>query len=822
MNTSHVLRRIIPAALTLALAAPAAVSAQGVPLRSSVVPWDAPALRADAFSLRSNAASMVFLRGAHSGVVVRGDFDGVGQPAVGWHSAYGFGKLFGIGAGIDAYGDSTAATWGLGFGSDAASIGFASTRWFSDDIGALDGFTTTQLSLALRASNALAFGFLVDNLTTPRMDGVPVSRAFVPSVAARTANGRFELNLQYRATPRGEADTIGATVVARPVDGIRVYASTAVSTDTGVDDASGHGGLEFAFGAMSVTAGGGVTYRNGEATPGFVTAFEVASRGIPGFVSRDRFVRIDLSGDFAETPSFALGGAQPVFTDLLVQIDELTHDPVVGGIFLSVGGVTAGTAQLDELRNALLNFQAAGKTVVAYLERASVRDLYLAGHADVVVAAPTLSVLNTGIGITRTYFGDLFAMFNVEAQFVRIGEFKSGPERFTENGPTEASQAQIDAYLDTTWAHMREGIAENFSLSEDDADALLNDAPLFADALLNAGHIDAVLYRDELNQALDDLVGRPVRVVAQARPDTRGDYWFEPNEIAVLHISGTIVLGNSGDGLFGYRTGSDTITAVARQLAADDDVRAVIVRIDSPGGSAEASDRIHRALAQLADAKPTVVSMGDVAASGGMYAAAFGTEIYAAPTTLTGSIGIYAGTVAVEGLLARAGVDRVRDERGGPSDLFEGRRWSDEELERVQAHIQNAYDRFVRLVAEGRGMTEEEVDAVGQGHIWSGSAAVSNGLVDSADGFLGALAYVRAEAQLGDAPFSLAHYPSARPSLFALFPDSPHSRLNATVEELSAVASTLGLHRLFAVIAPMLSDTVGAPMAQLQWEMDGL
>lgn len=807
--------------LVLAAAFPTRADAQtdATASQAVVAPWDAPVLRADAFTLRSNPATLAFLDGWHSGLAIRGDFDGDTTPALGWHSAYGFGRIGGLGIGLDRYGDSTAATWGFGIGAEAASVGFSQTNWFSDDRRDLDGFSTTRIAFASRPTSVFGFGFLIDNLMTPRLAGVPVTRTYVPTLALRTATGRFEVEFEGRFAEGDAPDAAGGTIVVRPIDGLRLFASTSVSLETGLDDSRVHGGVELTWGPLSMSAGAGVTQQNGESSLGYVTAFEVSTHGVPGFLARDRIVRIDLAGDFDETPSFSLRGASPVFTDLLVQLEALERDPRVGGVYLSMGGLTAGTGQLAELRAAIRRLQAEGKTVIAYLDQATMRDLYVAGAADVLIASPTLSVLTTGVGITRTYFGDLFAMFGVEAQFVRIGDYKSGPERFTDDGPSPESQAQVDAFLDDVWDTLRAGLAEDFGLSEDEVDAWMNEAPLFADDLLAAGHVDAVLYRDELPAEIDGLVGRPVHIVPYARPRVRNERWQPPNRVAVLHISGAIVQGTSGDSLFGYRTGDETIVNLARELAADAHLRGVIVRIDSPGGSAVASDRIHRALSQLAETVPVVVSMGDVAGSGGYYSAAFGTEIFATPTTLTGSIGIYAGTFALDGLLDRAGISRVRDERGGESDLFDGRGWDADALARVRAHIEHAYGIFLDRVAEGRGMTTEEVDALGQGRIWSGQAARENGLVDSTEGFRGALAQIRVDADLDeDAPVTLEHYPRPRASLMALLP-SPTAQTN---EELATLLRASGFAGLFEHAAALLAAPAGTTMAHIPWAWDGL
>lgn len=799
----------------------AAASAQSVgPAQLS--PWEAPSLRADAYSTRSNPAALTFVDGMHSAVVVSGIPAVDDRVAAGWSIAGGFGRIAGFGFAVEGDGDAAATSLGFGMGSDQLALGFSTTRFFSDSDRALDGFSTTRLSLAARASNNLGASFAIHELTTPRLGGVPVPRRYVPAVGVRSSNGSIEFDARFEAVDgEPDANRVGATVVTRPVSGLRLFFSAStLSGDVG-EDLAASAGLELTGGNVSAT--GAVRMADGaDGTDlGFVAAVEFSSEPAPGFARRDRFVRVDLAGDFDEIPRATLLHQRgDAFVDVLLELDAIARDPRVGGVFLSMGGLNAPTAQLYELRQAVRRIQASGKTVVAFFEQATVRDLYVAGGADVRIVDPNVSVISTGVGVTRTYFAELLGRLGMPAHFVRIGDYKSGPERFTESGPTEQANAQLDAFLDDVWQTLVEGIADNLGYDTERTEAWLASAPLDAASLERDGFADAVLYRDELSDRLDELVGRAVNVVDERQPGTRGVHWVDPNRIAVVHIAGAIVAGESRDGLFGPQTGSETIAEVCRALADDNTIRGVIVRIASPGGSAVASDRIHRALHQLSEHKPVVVSMGGVAASGGMYAAAFGRPIHASPTTLTGSIGIYAGTVELDGFLNRVGINRVHDDRGGASDLFDGRAWSEDDEARVYAHIESAYGRFVSAVAEGRGLSEDEVDAIGQGRIWSGLDAVGVGLVDSLDGFLGALAAVRVDAGIREgAPVTLHHYPRPRPNVFTLMPNAPRA---AARVGWSDVVRELGLAPVLALLGPLVSEPDGAPMAQLEWVVEGL
>ncbi|MCB9533306.1 MAG: S49 family peptidase [Myxococcales bacterium] len=799
-------RAIIVAALALVLGAGTARA------QSAQALYAAPTLRSDAYSTVQNPASLRFVDGfSVAGAVVPGS---EGPRPWSAYVGYGPGRWVGVGAAARGDGLRVTSTAALAVGTERLAIGFSHDRTYSDRVAVEDGFTTSTLSLTARPLAWLGLSLVVRNPTTPRLAGAPVARVIAPGLALRTAAGALGLEGWYEAAEGRRPDAVGATALFRPTPALRLFASTSV----GVGELSvvrARGGVEVAWGPSAV----GYAFVDGDGDPAHVVGIELATPGFTADAPVGEFLRIDLAGDLRETPAARIGGARgDTFTDTLLALRRVAEDPRSGGVFVNLGGLTAGGAQLMELRAALDAVQASGKQVVVYFEAATVRDLYVAANADFAAAAPTLSVLDAGLSVTRYYLGDLLRTLGVEAQFVRIGAFKSGPERYTNGEPSEEATAQLDAYLDDLWdslvADLRPGVVV------EEVEAWLSGAPLSATALLDGGELDAVVYRDALAQAVSAKIGRPFRVTRELS-EVRRERWTDAPAIAILHISGVISAGRSGDALFGEQAGALSIAAACAELADARDVRAVIVRIDSPGGSATASDTIHHALTQLAEAKPVIVSMGDIAASGGMYAAAMGGEIHATPATLTGSIGIYAGSFSVEGLLSRVDVGVARADRGGPADLFSGRTWSDDERAAVQRHIEGAYELFLDRVATARGMTPDAVDAIGQGRIWSGRRAQEVGLVDALDGFLGAWDAARSAAGIrAGADVTVLHYPRVRPTLASVLPDVPalRSLTRATGETLDR----LGVGSLLRYLAAAAEEPPGAAMAQLDWVLEGL
>jgi protease-4 len=794
--------------------------------------WHGPTIGDGGFAVAANPATLAFTDGASTTFAAARDVD-TGRTEYGFGFVLGGGGFGGIGAigaggygfdaGVDADGRAirgTAGTFALAMGSPMASFGWARDFFDSDDSRALDNFASSRLGVAFRPLNVLGFSGWLANPGTPRFAGEPVARRWGVGAATRTADGRFEFDAAFDAQiDELEHGRATGLVRARLVDGVLLAASVGVDRTRGENDVFGLAGIELSIGPMTVAPGARLSQGDGadQIDSLLWAAIDVPTR--PSVMGdRNRLLRIDISGAIPERGSSRFGaGHYPGITDIVATLDRMAREDIMGGVFIRSSGLNAGTTQLVDLCDALDRLRASGRKVVVYFDSMTIRDLYLAAHADVAFVSPTVSVLETGIGSTRIYLADLLARLGVEAQFVRIGEFKSAPERFTNSGPSEASSAQLGAYLDVLFDELLAGIAAGLGSEPAAAAALLDRAPLDADDLVDAGLIDEAVYPDEIARHLRAELGDSYSVVSEMGGIAERDRtWLDRDVIAVLHVDGSITAEAM---LFGGGTAADRFVETCEALIDDRDIDGVVLRIDSPGGSAIASDNMQRCLGRLADERPVVVSMGGVAASGGYYVAAIDAPIHATRTTLTGSIGIYAGTFALDGLLARFGVNRVRDERGGPSEYFDGIAWSDETEQRVFESISDFYDRFLDKVAAARGMTTEEVDAVARGRIWAGQAAFDAGLVDHLDGVQGALDAIRVEAGIpAHRPLVLRHYPEAEFSLRSLA-----TGLLTGASEPVTIAETLdvlGLGELAAYTEELAAHGDLTPVARIEWFFD--
>lgn len=738
--------------LTLSVSASAQWLYEGVTLNPPASSFQGDVLRDDGLALHNNPANLSYLRGAQFSIGVRAEQEPYGEAGYSVLGAYGtrFGLAFGASFNAQRFDDRfVSGVLGVAFGNEAFAFGLRYRVYGSNELPDIAGFNSTDLGLTLRPTNVFGLSFMVENAWEQTIGDLSVGRTYRAATAFRTNNGSFESEFGYRALVDSELigedlqSELYSTVRVRPTDGFHIFASG------GFDPAYGDnppyrvlGGVAFNY--MGLTVETAVDYTAGEGSnsiggSGWISYNSHPERTIAH--PRNALYKVELSGQIAERPRRRLlGSDKPAFVDLLDSLYRVRDNDAYAGVYLHLSATRASHSQLWEIRQALDSIRDAGKEVIVYLERGGIRDLYLADSGTWVAASPAFVSMDSGIAAVRTYFGDLLERMGIEAQFVRIGEYKSATERFTEGGPSEQSSEALTAYVEDVWAELSSGLCRHRASEACEGETLRQPGPWTAIDLYSGGWLDALGYEHELPRMLRERAeGGSYRIVdSPTLLDWRSNRWRNQPVIAVLHITGDIVGGDSGNNPLtgGQFTGHQSIEAAVRELLEDSTVRGVILRVNSRGGSAWASDEIRAALQRLVDAEiPMVVSYGSAAASGGYYVSALGEEIIATPTGVVGSIGIYAGTFGLDNALGRAGINRDETARGGPSHLFNGQTWTPEEREWVERSVQFGYDRFVQLVAEAREMTTEEVDAVARGRIWSGQDAVDAGLADQVGSF---------------------------------------------------------------------------------------
>jgi protease-4 len=462
------------------------------------------------------------------------------------------------------------------------------------------------------------------------------------------------------------------------------------------------------------------------------------------------YLAIELSGDIPESPPPSLGGffetRQPSIRGLVEAVDRAARDRRVKGLLLHVGSVGAGWARVQELRDALDRFKRTGKPSWAHLESPGNLEYLLATGCGKIAVAPTAMLDVTGLAAEISFFRGTLDKLGVEAQFEGVGKYKNAPNQVTERGFTEPHREQMEALVGGLFEQYVDAIAKSRGLKPEAVRALVDRGPFLASEAKQAGLVDELLYRDEVESRVPG--GNRMAPAPYVRAGRGGAFDRRP-KLALVYAVGDLMPGDSQDGPFGNVAGSDTIVQGLRAAREDASVRAVILRVDSPGGSGSASDAIWREVQLTRRQKPVVASMGDYAASGGFYVAMGADAIVAEPGTITGSIGVFSGKFSLRGLYAKLGISQETVQRGQNARLFSSYEpWSDAQRAKVRALNQSFYNTFVSKAAEGRHKTPAEIEKVAQGRVWTGREAAQAGLVDTLGGLDEAVNLARQRARI--------------------------------------------------------------------------
>ena len=462
------------------------------------------------------------------------------------------------------------------------------------------------------------------------------------------------------------------------------------------------------------------------------------------------YLSIELAGEIPEAPPPSLGGffetRPPSIRGLVEAVDRAAHDPRVKGLLLRVGSVDAGWARVQELRDALDRFKRTGKPSWAHLESPGNLEYLLATGCSKIAVAPTATLDVSGLAAEITFFRGTLDKLGIEAQFEGIGKYKNAPNQFTERGFTEPHREQMEALVGGLFEQYVDAIARGRRLKPEAVRALVDRGPFLASEAKQAGLVDELFYRDEVESRVPG--GNKMAPAPYVRAGRGGAFDRRP-KLALVYAVGDLMAGESQDGPFGSVAGSATIVQGLRAAREDASVRAVILRVDSPGGSAPAADAIWREVQLTRRQKPVVASMGDYAASGGFYVAMGADAIVAEPGTITGSIGVFSGKFSLRGLYAKLGISQETVQRGKNATLFSSYvPWDDAQRAKVRALNQSIYDAFVSKAAEGRHKTPAEIEKLAQGRVWTGLEAARSGLVDGLGGLDEAVRLARQRARI--------------------------------------------------------------------------
>lgn len=461
--------------------------------------------------------------------------------------------------------------------------------------------------------------------------------------------------------------------------------------------------------------------------------------------------------------------------EILKGIEDAKSDDHIKGIYLDASSLAAGFASIEEIRNALLDFKKSGKFILAYSEVYSQGAYYLATAADKIYLNPEGMVDFRGLTSEIMFFKGALDKLEIEAQIIKVGTYKSAVEPFILDKMSEANRLQVSSFLGSMYNHFISEVSESRRISKNELLAIADSAKIRSpkDAL-NYKMVDGLKYKDEVLDELKTLVKidkkKEIKSVSIEEYTPGNEEADEPsgNRIAIIYASGQIISGEGND----ETIGSERISRAIRKARTDDKVKAIVLRVNSPGGSALASDVIWRETVLAKKVKPVIVSMGDLAASGGYYIACAADSIFAQPNTITGSIGVFGIIPNMQKFFNnKLGItfDGVKTSRFADLGTV-SRPLTDTEKMIYQNEVNKTYDSFTRKVAEGRKKSQAYIDSIGQGRVWSGQEALANGLVDKLGNIGDAIKSAARKANIKN--YKIVSYPAQVDPLKSLFDHS--------------------------------------------------
>ena len=524
---------------------------------------------------------------------------------------------------------------------------------------------------------------------------------------------------------------------------------------------------------------------------GMVTLFGImAASDTETIVKKNSVMILDLNGTLVErTQEDPLGILSQLFNDdsntyglddILSSIKKAKENEDIKGIYLQANSLGTSYASLQEIRNALLDFKESGKFVIAYADSYTQGLYYLSSAADKVLLNPKGMIEWRGIASAPLFYKDLLQKIGVEMQIFKVGTYKSAVEPFIATEMSPANREQVTTFISSIWSQVTEGVSASRNIPVDSLKAYADRMLMFypAEESVRCGLADTLVYRNDVRDYLKRLVdideddnlsllglGDMINVRKNVPKDKSG------NIIAVYYASGEITdypgSATSEEGIVGSKVIRDL-----RKLKDNDDVKAVVLRVNSPGGSAFASEQIWYAVKELKTKKPVIVSMGDYAASGGYYISCGADTIVAEPTTLTGSIGIFGMVPNVKELTDKIGLSYDVVKTNKYADFGNIMRpFSEGEKALLQMMVAEGYDTFITRCAEGRHTTKEAIEKIAEGRVWTGEAAKELGLVDELGGIDKALDIAIAKARVGG--YTIVSYPEKKDVLSSLLDTKP-------------------------------------------------
>ncbi len=672
---------------------------------------------------------------------------------------FGYQKLaLNLGAGVTRY-DFAASSRLLKNLYTGLSYVYYKTDWVS-----LDKAHSWNYSLLFHAGRVAAISLQAQNVNKHRFDGQKSAIGYRLSTALRPKGEILTIGTDFSMYGGQKLSDIDWRISTRANlrKGLAVFAA--------IDNFGTFGaGLEFHFGRAMT---GGQSFFDNDAKYTGSTlygGFSAAAR--EQLISHyHSILHVDVSGQIPEEAvrPFLWGRTPPTIYQKLSKIRAAKTDPQISGLFLTIRNPAIGWGRLADFREVIKDFHSSGKPVVAYLGASSGNgSYYLASAADKIYMLPVDALYLTGLRAQVTFYRGTMDKLGVEAELERSGKYKSYPEVFSDTTMSPEFREATESLLDDFYEQIVADVAMDRNFQPEVLKATIDKGPFTSTQAESLRLVNGRFYSHELESKVPELFGAYYGIISESgyrnNPQFR-DRFGEPPLIALVTVEGGITKGASGFDYFeGSTAGAATTVAAIRAARRDAAVRAIVVRLNTPGGDAIASDLIWAELSEARKTKPVIVSMSDVCASGGYYIASASDLILLQNTTVTGSIGVFAGKANLAGLYSKLGLHTETVIRGKHANIFSMTQpYSDEERSIVRRQVMDLNTRFTSVVSEGRLLAVDSVAAIAQGRVWSGKRALALGLADSTGSVLAAIEVARRKAHINDDDFVVLEMPQRR------------------------------------------------------------
>ena len=622
----------------------------------------------------------------------------------------------------------------------------SSYSWFGSKDKNYDDLSSWKAGFLFRPFSFISLGGVAKDLNRPVFMGEQTDISFNAGLALRPLGDRITFSVDGMMDEKDKAEDIKTRfqIEIEPLDGFLLAGD--------MDDEGNYGincrvNLPFGGAGSYNTANEDRVYQRG------VVFWNFSSQRYRTLLQRkDNFLEMRLSGKLEEEKKSGLFvKKKPNLLEIIQDLERAKKDNRVKGIIVNLGDLSAGFGKIQEIREAFLDFRQSGKEVIFFMEMGGNKEYYLSTSGDKIIMLPTGYLDLTGISAEVTFIKKTLEKLGIEADLVHIGDYKTASDLVTRDSMSEYHREMVNWLLDDLYEQMTKEIALQKGITQKELKSIIDQGPFTAKEAKDKGLVDDLAFYDQVDNIIKELTGKKRPRIDFGKYTLEESYkysWTCPPKIAVIFATGSIMSGESGDNLFlGKIMGSETIAKTIKKAREDKSIQAIVFRIDSGGGSGIASDIIWREIVLCKGKKPFIVSMSDVAGSGGYFIACPGDTILADPGTITGSIGVISGKLNLKGLYQKIGFTKEILKRGEHSDIYTtSRGFTEEEKEIVKRQTKEFYDDFVYKVAEGRDMTYEEVDKIARGRVWTGNQAKKNGLVDELGGLKEAIRIAKIKA----------------------------------------------------------------------------